>query len=327
MNTECNDEQLHFQGLRRRAIVADFQAGHTTSDSGLLLLREVAERTGLLKHFSGCFTDYRRQASVDHHVDELIAQRVFGLCLGYEDLNDHDTLRDDVLLAAAVGKTDPEGKQRKRERDRGHALAGKSTLNRLELTPPDADESSRYKKIVADGKAISRFFIDVYLDTTPKPKEPIILDVDATDDPLYGKQEGRFFHGYYGHYCYLPLYVFCGRHLLCGYLRPSRIDGAKHSRAILKLLVQRIRRDWPETEIVFQVPRGATNGPVEVVSRGNRRRARDPFRITVPPVPSTASKTCAALPGATTNPIPIPVTPPFAVTWPGDMKGAIFSAV
>jgi hypothetical protein len=252
VSTECNDEQLQFQGLGRRAVVGDFQAGHTTSDSGLLLLREVAERTSVLKRFSLCFTDYRRQASVDHQVDELIAQRVFGLCLGYEDLNDHDTLRDDVLLAAAVGKTDPEGKQRRRERDRGHALAGKSTLNRLELTPPDADKSSRYKKIVANGEAISRFFVDVYLDTTPKPKEPIILDVDATDDPLYGKQEGRFFHGYYGHYCYLPLYIFTGSELLCAKLRPSNIDGAAGTLDELEPIVKQIRERWPDVEIILR---------------------------------------------------------------------------
>jgi hypothetical protein len=252
MVTECSDEQLQFQGLGRRKVVADFGAGHTTSDSGLLLLREVAERTGVLHRLAACFTDYRSQLLIEHQVDELIAQRVFGLCLGYEDLNDHDTIRDDVLLAAAVGKRDPEGKYRRVKRDRGHGLAGKSTLNRLELTPPDADEESRYKKIVADGEAIRRFFVDVYLDTTPKPTEPIILDVDATDDPLYGKQEGRFFHGYYGHYCYLPLYIFTGDELLCAKLRPSNIDGAAGTLDELEPIVNQIRARWPDVEIILR---------------------------------------------------------------------------
>jgi hypothetical protein len=185
-------------------------------------------------------------------VDELLAQRIFGLCLGYEDLNDHDVLRDDALLAAAVGKQDPEGKHRRRTRDHGHALAGKSTLNRLELTPPDADDASRYKKIVADGKAISRFFVETYLDTTQRPTEPIILDVDATDDPLYGKQEGRFFHGYYNHYCYLPLYIFADSELLCAKLRPSNQDGAAGTLDELAPIVNQIRERWPKADIILR---------------------------------------------------------------------------
>ena len=252
VNTECGDGQLRFQALGRRTVLADFSAGRTTSDGGLLLLREVAERTGVLRRFAGCFTDHRNPDLIEHHVDELIAQRIFGLCLGYEDLNDHDVLRDDALLAAASGKKDVLGKHRKRKQDRGHALAGKSTLNRLELTPPDADEASRYKKIVADGEAISRFFVDAYLETTPKPTAPIILDVDATDDPLYGKQEGRFFHGYYGHYCYLPLYIFVGSELLCAKLRPSDIDGAAGTLDEIEPIVKQIRERWPDVEIILR---------------------------------------------------------------------------
>jgi len=253
MVTECNGAQLQFQDLGRRRIVADFEAGHTTSDGGLLVLREVAERTGVLKRFASCFIDYRNWKLIEHQVDELISQRVFGLCLGYEDLNDHDTLRNDVLLAAACGKRDPEGQNRRVERDRGHALAGKSTLNRLELTDPDDSASSaRYKRIVARSESIRRFFVDVYLETTPKPTEPIILDVDATDDPLYGKQEGRFFHGYYSHYCYLPLYIFAGDDLLCAKLRPSNIDGAAGTLDELEPIVKQIRERWPDVEIILR---------------------------------------------------------------------------
>jgi len=270
VNTECTDEQLEFQGLGRRRVVADFGAGHTSSDGGLLLLREVSERTGVLQRLARCFTDYRDQDLIEHRVDELLAQRIFGLCLGYEDLNDHDVLRDDALLAAAVGKQDPEGKQRRRKRDHGHALAGKSTLNRLELTPPDADEASRYKKIAADGEAISRFFVDVYLDTTPKPKEPIILDVDATDDPLYGKQEGRFFHGYYGHYCYLPLYIFTGSELLCAKLRPSNIDGAAGTLDELEPIVMQIRERWPDVEIILRGDSGFARDEIMTWCEFNR---------------------------------------------------------
>jgi hypothetical protein len=233
-------------------VEAAFDGGRTTSDGGVLLLREVAEATGLLTKLAGCFTDYRDQERIDHQVGELIAQRIFALALGYEDLNDHNTLRDDALLAVAVGKKDPTGEQRKRERDRGHGLASHSTLNRLELTPPGADAESRYKKIVADGEAISRLFVEVYLESHREPDGPIILDVDATDNPLYGKQEGRFFHGYYRHYCYLPLYIFAGDDLLCAKLRPSNIDGAEGTEEELERIVSQIRECWPTVEIILR---------------------------------------------------------------------------
>ena len=160
---------------------------------------------------------------------ESLTQRVYGLALGYEDVNDHDDLRHDPLLATLVGKTDPQGKDRSRDRDRGCALAGKSTLNRLERTPSGADSGSRYHKIVVNPQQVDRMLVDVFLDAYDRPAAEIILDLDATDDIIHGLQEGRFFHGYYGDYCYLPLYIFCGDHLLCARLRPSGIDAAEGS--------------------------------------------------------------------------------------------------
>jgi len=191
-------------------VEAAFDGGRQTSDAGLLLLREVAERTGLLKRFADCFTDHRRPGLIEHTVGELVSQRVLAQVQGYEDLNDHDTLRDDPLLALASGKRDLVGAERVRRRDRGHALAGKSTLNRLERTPADATAAARYHKVVYDGDSIRSVFIDHFIDSHATPPTRIVLDLDATDDPLHGQQEGRFFHGYYRHYCYLPLYIFCG---------------------------------------------------------------------------------------------------------------------
>jgi len=208
VQTDCKETQLEFQGLGRRRVIAGFDGGRISSDGGLLLLHEVAERTGLLKRFAQCFTDHRDPARIEHSVEELVSQRVLAQAQGYEDLNDHDALRDDTLLALAVGKRDLTGAERTRERDRGHALAGKSTLNRLERTPEGAGVADRYKKIVYDGAAIEALFVDAFIQAHARAPEEIVLDLDATDDPLHGHQEGRFFHGYYGCYCYLPLYIF-----------------------------------------------------------------------------------------------------------------------
>jgi hypothetical protein len=172
--------------------------------------------------------------------------------LGYEDLNDHDELRHDPLMAVLVGKQDPTGQDRVRQRDRGKALAGKSTLNRLELSPPGADAKSRYKKITADLSRMESLFTDFFIEAHPTPPERIILDFDATDDPIHGDQLGRFFQGYYKEYCYLPLYVFCGEHLLCAQLRPADQDGAAGSVAKLAGLVERIRRVWPGVQIIVR---------------------------------------------------------------------------
>ena len=252
MKTECTKKRYHFQALGRRDIVADFSGGTITSDGGGLLLREVEKRTNILDRFAKCFIDHRDQERIEHTVQELISQRVYGLALGYEDLNDHDDLSRDKLLAVMVGKADPTGSYRELKRDRDKPLAGKSTLNRLELTPEDADSRSRYKKIVMNHDAIDNFFVDAFIASYSETPVQIILDADATDDPLHGNQEGRFFHGYYKSYCYLPLYIFCGDELLCARLRPSNIDAATGTVAELERIVSRVRAAWPDVEIVIR---------------------------------------------------------------------------
>jgi hypothetical protein len=189
-------------------------------------------------------------------VEELVAQRIYTLALGYEDLNDHDDLRHDPLLAVLVGKKDPTGRHRVRKRDQGKALAGKSTLNRLELTPVGADEQSRYKKIPLDCQHAEKVFTEIFLQSYRQPPSCIVLDLDATDDPLYGHQLGRFFHGYYKSYCYLPLYIFCGDHLLCAKLRPSDIDASTGSVKQLDRIISRIRQEWPQVEIIIRADSG-----------------------------------------------------------------------
>jgi len=252
MTTECNPAQLEFHAFGNREVVGRFDGGRVTTDGGGLLLREVDQRLGLLDRLAGCFTDYRNPNSIEHDVRSLVAQRVYGLALGYEDLNDHDVLRVDSALALLVGKRDLTGESRERERDRGTPLAGSSTLNRLELTTPDAAKADRYKKIAADPAAFDRLLVDLFIESYDQAPREIWLDLDATDDPLHGNQEGRFFHGYYGSYCYLPLYIFCGGHLLCARLRPSNQDGAAGSIKELERIIAQIRKRWPTTRIVIR---------------------------------------------------------------------------
>jgi hypothetical protein len=252
MRTECTAEQLEFHGLERRRVVGRFNGGRISSDGGGLLLREVERRTHILKRLAACFVDHRDADQIEHPVESLIKQRVMGLALGYEDLNDHDVLRHDPLLAVLSDRRDPLGMVRKRDADKGCALAGKSTLNRLELTPRDADAASRYKKIVARPGAMDDLLVDLFLEAHGAPPEEIILDVNATDDPLYGHQEGRFFHGYYRSYCYLPLYIFCGEHLLCARLRPADRDGAAGTVEELERIIGRIRLRWPHTRMIVR---------------------------------------------------------------------------
>ncbi len=252
MNTACTAGQLEFHGLGRRAVVGQFDGGKISSDSGGLLLREVEQRTHILKRLAECFVDHRDASQVEHTVESLIKQRVMGLALGYEDLNDHDTLRHDPLLALLSDHSDVSGQRRKRARDTGCALAGKSTLNRLELTPVDANKTSRYKKVVARHEAIDDLLLELFLEAHDTAPDEIILDVDATDDPVHGQQEGRFFHGYYREYCYLPLYIFCGEHLLCARLRQADQDGAAGTKEELEPLIERIRQRWPQTRIIVR---------------------------------------------------------------------------
>lgn len=256
MKTECNPEQLDFSMLGSRQILADFGGGDISSDGGGLLLRKTEELTGVIHQFAKCFTDHRNPDLVEHSIEELVAQRVYGLALGYEDLVDHDDLRLDPLLAAVVGKLDPSGRTRRRHRDRGKALAGKSTLNRLELSPVGADKTSRYKKVVRRARDVDRLFVDLFLQAHAEPPRRIVLDLDATDDPIHGHQLGRFFHGYYKNYCYLPLYIFCGDHLLLACLRPSDVDAAAGAVKHLERIVGRIRGTWPDVEVVIRADSG-----------------------------------------------------------------------
>ena len=256
MPTECTQKSFPFHPHSQREVVARFDGGAITSDGGGLLLREVEKKTRIIDQFARCFTDHRDATLIEHTVEELVGQRIYALALGYEDLNDHDDLRRDPLLATLVGKADLTGEHRVRERDAGKPLAGKSTLNRLELTTADAGPAERYKKIVVDGEAVDQLIVDLFIQAHKQPPKRIVLDLDATDDPLHGKQEGRFFHGYYGNYCYLPLYIFCGEFLLCARLRRSDIDASAGSVDELERIVGQIRQAWPDVEIVIRADSG-----------------------------------------------------------------------
>lgn len=230
--TECNRAALSFSSLLRRKISADFDGGRLTSDGGGLLLREVDRRIGLTKKLAECVTDPRDPAKVVHDVRTLLMQRIGGIAMGYEDLNDHDTLRTDPIMQVLAEHAPDVGAQ---------PLASPSTLCRFE------------NRITRQSLTrMSGVLVDLFIASFRRPPKRIVLDFDATDDRVHGDQERRFFHGYYDHYCFLPLYVFCGERLLCAYLRPSNIDPAKHSRAILRLLVNRLREKWPKVKIIFR---------------------------------------------------------------------------
>src|SRR5271167_584431 len=246
MPTECNAELFEFTAVDSRAVVAGFDGGAITSDAGALLLGATNRAIRLIGRFADCFIDRRRLELVEHFVPTLVGQRVFGIALGYEDINDHDELRHDPVMAVLAGKLSA------RRRDCA-PVAGKSTLNRLELSRP---APSRYHKISHDPAAIEGLFVDLFLEAHAKAPKQIILDLDATDDPLHGHQEGRFFHGYYGGYCYLPLYVFCGDHLLCARLRPSNIDASAGSLEEVQRIVRQIRARWKEVRIVLRADSG-----------------------------------------------------------------------
>ena len=253
MNTECNNEQMNFLPLARREVVANFDGGTITSDAGGLLLREADPSGWILRSFARCFDDYRDPERVEHSVERLVSQRVCALALGYEDLNDHDTLRADPLLATLANCSDPTGHDRLRERDRGKALAGKSTLNRFEMGPTFGDKrSKRFKKIVVNPDRVDAFFVDAAMRSARAIPATVILDMDPTDVELHGQQEGKYFHGYYNHYCYLPLYIFWGDHLLCARLRTADIDGAKGATEEIARIVEQMRRKWPKTRFIVR---------------------------------------------------------------------------
>jgi hypothetical protein len=250
--TDCSLRRFEFQGVGRRKVQARFDGGTVCSDGGALLLAEVERQRGILHRLAACFTDFRDPRLVEHSVEELIRQRVYGIALGYEDLCDHEELRKDPLLAVLSGKQDPLGETRRQPADRGKPLAGKSTLHRLEWGLAGEAEHDRYRRIELDGGAVDRLFVEVFLDGQQDAPQQLILDLDATDDPIHGSQEGRFFHGYYGSYCYLPLYIFCGTHLLCARLRRSNIDASQGSVEELERIVGQIRQRWPEVSILVR---------------------------------------------------------------------------
>ena len=256
LNTHCKSDRIELQGPGRRILTADFDGGHLTTDGGVVALQQIDQKLQIMRRFADCFVDARESGRVEHSVEELLRQRVFGLALGYEDLNDHDQLRLDPLLAMAVGKRDVVGKKRKHTRHQGAALAAKSTLNRLDFAMGADAAEDRYHRIAADPEAIERFFTECFLDSFTEAPDQLILDFDATDNPIHGQQEGRFFHGYYGHYCYLPLYVFCGRHVLCAKLRRSNIDACDGSLEVLQDLVEQIRDRWPNVDILIRADSG-----------------------------------------------------------------------
>ena len=239
--TACNQETFAFTAHFSRRVEAGFTAGQVSSDGGALLLREVERKINLLGRLAGCFIDGRMPLLVRHQLSQMLAQRVYGLALGYEDLNDHEQLRSDPLLGVLSGK-----------RELDEPLAGKSTLNRLELT----GRSARYHKIAYSAKALDRLLVDLYLESHAAPPAEIVLDLDATDIPLYGHQPERFFHGYYDGYCYLPLYIFAGDQLLCARLRPASQDAAAGSTEEVERIVEQVRERWPEVRIVLRADSG-----------------------------------------------------------------------
>ena len=246
MQTECNADLFGFAPVERRAVVAGFDGGRMTSDAGALLLGATDRAIGLVERFAACFTDGRAPELIEHEVGTLVGQRIFGIALGYEDLVDHDQLRHDPTLAVLAGKLAA------RRKDCA-PLAGKSTLNRLELGGP---ELTRYHRIGWDEAKIEALFVDLFLEAHQQPPKQIILDLDATDDPLHGHQEGRFFHGYYDCYCYLPLYIFCGTHLLAAKLRRADIDAAAGAVEEVARIVAQLRARWPEVRIVLRADSG-----------------------------------------------------------------------
>ena len=261
MRTECSPARFEFAPVESRAVVACFDGGAITSDAGALLLGAADRAVGLVERFAACFIDTRAPDRIEHELATLVGQRVFGIALGYEDLIDHDQLRHDPVLAVLAGKLTA-------RRPGCAPLAGKSTLNRLEHAP--AAEPGRYHRIGHDAAGIETLFVDLFLDAHRSPPRQIILDLDATDIPLHGQQEGRFFHGYYDAYCYLPLYIFCGRHLLAAKLRRSNIDGSAGAREEIERIVRHIRSRWPRVRILLRADSGFAREALMAWCEANR---------------------------------------------------------
>lgn len=245
--TECNQNSFGFAPHFSRKVQGDFAGGEISSDGGGLLLRETERRVAVIGRFAACFRDQRDPSYITHEVNEMIGQRVYSLALGYEDLNDQESLRHDPLLGLLAGK-----------RNVGEEpLAGKSTLNRLELTEePGGKEKDRYKKIFCEAEAVDRLLVDLFGEAYEQAPECIVLDLDVTDLALHGHQQGRFFHGYYDSYCYLPLYIFCGQHLLCVRLRTADQDAAAGCVEELQRIVQQMRKRWPQTRMIVRADSG-----------------------------------------------------------------------
>jgi Transposase DDE domain group 1 len=261
MPTECSPALFAFAPVEGRAVVAGFDGGAITSNAGALLLGATDRAIGLVRRFAACFRDARTPGRIEHEVTTLVGQRVFGIALGHEDLVDHDRLRHDPVLAILAGKLEA-----------GRAgcapLAGKSTLNRLEHAP--AGEPGRYHRIGHDGAAIEALFVDLFLAAHRSAPRQIILDLDATDVPLHGHQEGRFFHGYYDAYGYLPLYVFCGRHLLAAQLRRSNSDASAGVLEEVARIIRPIRARWPRVRILLRADSGFAREPLMAWCEANR---------------------------------------------------------
>ncbi|MFZ0838550.1 MAG: IS1380 family transposase [Xanthobacteraceae bacterium] len=260
MPTECSADLFGFAPVERREVVAGFDGGAITSDAGGLLLGATDRAIGLVRRLAGCFHDERRQELIEHEVATLVGQRVFGIALGYEDINDHDELRHDAMMAVLAGKLEA-------RREDCAPVAGKSTLNRLELSRL---QPTRYHKISHNPIAIKQLFVELFLEAHDQPANEIILDLDATDDPVHGEQEGRFFHGYYDCYCYLPLYVFCGRHLLAAKLRSAGVDAAAGVVEELARIVAQIRLHWPFVRILVRADSGFAREELMAWCEANR---------------------------------------------------------
>ena len=246
-STDCIPNQFNFGTLQGRQVIANFEGGKITSEAGIVLMAELDKKLGLTARFAECFRDYRNSSYVDYSVHELLAQRVYGIVLGYEDVNDHDKLRYDPSLAIALEKLNFIDSN-------AALLAGKSTINRLEYCPETIlnQRESRYHKIEHQPKEIEKAFVETFLESYKEPPQQIILDMDVTDDQVYGSQEGAFFNTYYNGVCYAPLYIFCGRHLLAALLRPSNVDPAAGALEELQRIIGIIRGKWQSTRILVR---------------------------------------------------------------------------